>query len=118
MTLTRNAESETQYKIYTQTKIGYQVIIETFDVVWLKHVYSGGKPRDITFIFLHNDARKYNNCDDEDNHDEDLEMNNRHDGAAPLVKTQYLHFRFRANYFLLFWKNSEDISRRSVLFHN
>ncbi len=34
------------------------------------------------------------------------------------VKTQYLHFRFYANYFLLPWKISEEISRRSMLSHN
>ncbi len=34
------------------------------------------------------------------------------------VKTQYLHFRFHAIYFLLTWKNPEEISRRSMLFHN
>ena len=34
------------------------------------------------------------------------------------VKTQYLHFRFHANYFLLPVKIHEKISRRSMLFHN
>ena len=34
------------------------------------------------------------------------------------VKTQYLQFRFLANYFLLPCKISEEISRRSMLFHN
>ena len=34
------------------------------------------------------------------------------------VKTQYLHFRFHANYFILPWKIPEEISRRSMLFHN
>ncbi len=34
------------------------------------------------------------------------------------VKTQYLHFRSHAEYFLLSWKNHEVISRRSILFHN
>ncbi len=33
------------------------------------------------------------------------------------VKTQYLHFR-HANHFLLLWKIPEEISRRSMLFHN
>ncbi len=34
------------------------------------------------------------------------------------VKTQYLHFRSHAKYFLLSWKIPEVISRRSILFHN
>ncbi len=34
------------------------------------------------------------------------------------VKTQYLHLRVYANYFLLPWKIHEEISRRSMLFHN
>ncbi len=34
------------------------------------------------------------------------------------VKTQYLHFRSHAEYFLLSWKIPEVISRRSILFHN
>ncbi len=34
------------------------------------------------------------------------------------VKTQYLHFGFHANYFLLHWKIPEEISRRSMFFHN
>ncbi len=33
------------------------------------------------------------------------------------VKTQYLHFRFHANYFLLPWKIPSEISRRSMFFH-
>ncbi len=33
------------------------------------------------------------------------------------VKSQYLHFRFHANYFLLPWKIAGDFSRRSTLFH-
>ncbi len=35
-----------------------------------------------------------------------------------LRKTQYLHFRFHASYFLLPWKITEEISRRSMLFHS
>ncbi len=35
----------------------------------------------------------------------------------PQVKTQYLHFRSHANYFLLTWKIPEEISRRSLLFN-
>ena len=38
--------------------------------------------------------------------------------SAPLHKTQYLHFRFYANYFLLPWKIPEEISRLSIPFHN
>ncbi len=34
------------------------------------------------------------------------------------VKTQYLHFRSHAEYFLLSWKIPQEISRRSMLFHN
>ena len=34
------------------------------------------------------------------------------------VKTQSLHFRFHASYFPLPWKISEEVSRRSMLFHN
>ena len=34
------------------------------------------------------------------------------------VKTQYLHFRFHANCFILPRKILEEISRRSMLFHN
>ncbi len=34
------------------------------------------------------------------------------------VKTQYLHFRSQAEYFLLPWKIPEVMSRRSILFHN
>ncbi len=33
-------------------------------------------------------------------------------------KMQYLHFRFHTNYFLLPWKIPEQISRRSMHFHN
>ncbi len=33
-------------------------------------------------------------------------------------KRSYLHFRFRANYFLLPCKIPEELSRRSMLFHN
>ncbi len=36
----------------------------------------------------------------------------------PQVKMQYLHFRSHANYFLLPWKIPEEISRRSMFFHN
>ena len=32
--------------------------------------------------------------------------------------TLYLHSSFHANYFLLPWKTPEEISRRSMLFHN
>ncbi len=35
-----------------------------------------------------------------------------------LIKTQYLLFRLHANYILSPWKNPEEISRRSMLFHN
>ena len=34
------------------------------------------------------------------------------------VKTQFLHFRSHAEYFLLPWKFPEVISRRLILFHN
>ena len=34
------------------------------------------------------------------------------------VKTQYLHFRLHANYFLLPWKIPAEISRRPMLFNN
>ena len=34
------------------------------------------------------------------------------------VKTQYLHFKFHANYSLLPGKIPEEISTRSILFHN
>ena len=34
------------------------------------------------------------------------------------VKTQYLHFKFHASYFLVPWKIPEEICRRSMLFHN
>ncbi len=34
------------------------------------------------------------------------------------VKTQYLHFRSHAEYFILSWKIPEVMSRRSILFHN
>ena len=34
------------------------------------------------------------------------------------VKTQYVHFRSHAEYFLLPWKIPDEISRRSVLFHS
>ena len=40
------------------------------------------------------------------------------DSLPHQVKMQYLHFRFHANYFLLPWKIPEEISRRSLLFHN
>ncbi len=33
------------------------------------------------------------------------------------VKTQYLHLRFHANYFLLPWNIPEEIRRQSMLFH-
>ena len=33
------------------------------------------------------------------------------------VKTQYVHFKSHAEYFLLPWKMSEEISRRSMLFN-
>ena len=38
--------------------------------------------------------------------------------SAREVKTQCLHFRTHAEYSLLFWKIPEEISRRSILFHN
>ncbi len=34
------------------------------------------------------------------------------------VQTQYLHFKFHANHFLLPEKIPKEISRRSMLFHN
>ena len=34
------------------------------------------------------------------------------------VKTQYLHFRSYAEYFILSWKILELMSKRSILFHN
>ncbi len=34
------------------------------------------------------------------------------------VRTQYLHFRFHANYFLWPWKIPDEISRRSMLSYN
>ncbi len=34
------------------------------------------------------------------------------------VKMQCMHFRFHAHYFLLPWKIPQEISRRSLLFHN
>ncbi len=34
------------------------------------------------------------------------------------VKTQYLHVRSYAEYFLLYWKIPEVISRRPIFFHN
>ena len=34
------------------------------------------------------------------------------------VKTQYLHIRRSTSYFLLPWKKSAEMSRRSILFHN
>ena len=34
------------------------------------------------------------------------------------VKTQYLHIRWSTSYFLLPWKKSAEMSRRSILFHS
>ncbi len=36
----------------------------------------------------------------------------------PKVKMQYVHFRSHTEYFLLSWIIPEEISRRSMLFHN
>ena len=47
-----------------------------------------------------------------------LELHNNNSSLPLQVKTQYLHFRFHANWFLLPWKISEKISRRSMLFNN
>ena len=50
-----------------------------------------------------------------------LEQNSSWPISAALpheVKTQYVHFRSQAGYFLLSWKIPEEISRRSMLIHN
>ena len=51
-----------------------------------------------------------------------IAFRSRHTSNMPIlshkVKTQYLHIRSHAGYFLLSWKIPEVMSRRSILFHN